>query len=124
MISLTFLSYITIKISDPALSVEDDHSSLVGNRGELVLLVSDVLKRDDLVLMDDGVVVPECLSVGQGSRVVIFHTEDLLFEVDYIRKSCTVKCVTDPVWFFRFGIIISSEHKYFRLIDLYRCAEA
>ena len=71
-----------IKISDPALSVEDDHSSLVSNRGEFVLLVSDVLKCDDLVLMDNGVVVPECFGVGQRRCVVVFHTEYLLFEVD------------------------------------------
>lgn len=87
MIVLTFLSpspsmNITIKISNPALSVEDDHSSLVGNRGEFVLLVGDVLKCDDLFLMDDGVVVPECFGVWQRCCVVIFHTEDLLFEVD------------------------------------------
>lgn len=112
MISLTFLSLIinewniTIKISDPALSVEDNDSPLVSNGSEFVLLVGDVLKRDDLVLMDDGVVVPEGFGVGKRCCVVIFHTEDFLFDVDYVRErsycvECSISCLVFLLRYYR-----------------------
>lgn len=70
--------------SCPILPVEDDHPALVGYGRQFVVLVGDVLQGVNCSLVENGVVVPEGLGVGQWHGIVIPDTEQLSFHVDCI----------------------------------------
>ena len=74
-------------ISEPVVAVEDDHPSLVSEGSQLVLLVSDVLEGHQPPLVQDGVVVPEALRIGQRGVVVVLHLHQRFLHAHYITQS-------------------------------------
>jgi hypothetical protein len=67
--------------SQPALSVENYNPALISQSSEFVLLVGDVLQGVYATPVQDGVVVPEALGVGERSSVVVAHRHCVLLDV-------------------------------------------
>ena len=77
--------------SEPALAVEDDNSALVGEGGQFVLLVGDVLQAVHQSVVDHRVVAPETLGMHQRGGVVVLHAHCILLGPHCINPSLPPK---------------------------------
>jgi hypothetical protein len=75
------------RISEPPFSVEDYYLTIIGDGGELILLICDVLQGDYSVLGYERVIVPKGLGVREGISVVMFDGELLLVGAHCIKAS-------------------------------------
>jgi hypothetical protein len=48
-------------VSEPSISIEDDHLPLIGDGSQLVMLVRDILQCHYFSIYNDRIVVPETL---------------------------------------------------------------
>ena len=61
-----------ISKSHPPVSIKNYNSPVICQGGQLIVPIRDVLKGINLAIVDDGVVVPESLSMGERELVIVF----------------------------------------------------